>query len=92
MCSLQHICGVRKVQPRRAARVPHYMQVLTSVAVFGTVLLGCAMEGAMLLLLFSSAHLIEEKLTAHAQARRRICMASPAPCRAACSQTQAVQI
>ena len=42
--------------------------VLTSLAVFGTVLLGCALEGALLLVLFGAAHLVEDELTDRAQA------------------------
>ena len=42
------------------------IHVLTTLAVFGTVALGCAMEGALLLVLFATAHLVEERLTHHA--------------------------
>ena len=43
------------------------IHVLTTLAVFGTVLLGCAMEGALLLLLFVLAHFVEDRLTLHAR-------------------------
>ena len=43
------------------------VHVLTTLAVFGTVLLGCAFEGALLLLLFASAHYLEDRLTQHAR-------------------------
>jgi len=62
--------GPRECLHRPLSR-PRRRQVLTSFAVFGTLMLGCAAEGALLLLLFASAHLLEERLTAHAQARRR---------------------
>ena len=45
--------------------------VLTSLAVFGTVLLGCALEGALLLVLFGAAHLVEDELTGRAQQNLR---------------------
>ena len=43
------------------------VHVLTTLAVFGTVLLGCAFEGALLLVLFASAHYVEDRLTQHAR-------------------------
>eukprot|EP00242_Pyramimonas_sp_CCMP2087_P005813 CAMPEP_0198215018 /NCGR_PEP_ID=MMETSP1445-20131203/46320_1 /TAXON_ID=36898 /ORGANISM="Pyramimonas sp., Strain CCMP2087" /LENGTH=466 /DNA_ID=CAMNT_0043890515 /DNA_START=633 /DNA_END=2029 /DNA_ORIENTATION=+ len=43
------------------------MHVLTTAAVFGTVYLGCAIEGCLLLALLATAHLVEERLTATAQ-------------------------
>ena len=43
------------------------IHVLTTLAVAGTVLLGCAIEGAMLLVLFASAHFVEDRLTGHAR-------------------------
>lgn len=43
------------------------IHVLTSLAVIGTVVLGCAVEGAMLLVLFASAHFVEGRLTGHAR-------------------------
>jgi cation transport ATPase len=43
------------------------IHVLTTLAVLGTVLLGCAMEGALLLVLFQSAHFVEDRLTVHAR-------------------------
>lgn len=43
------------------------IHVLTTLAVLGTVLLGCAMEGALLLVLFASAHFVEDRLTGHAR-------------------------
>jgi heavy metal translocating P-type ATPase len=43
------------------------IHVLTTLAVLGTVLLGCAMEGALLLVLFASAHFVEDRLTSHAR-------------------------
>ena len=43
------------------------IHVLTTLAVFGTVLLGCAMEGALLLVLFALAHMVEDRLTLHAR-------------------------
>ena len=43
------------------------IHVLTTLAVFGTVLLGCAMEGALLLVLFALAHFVEDRLTLHAR-------------------------
>lgn len=41
--------------------------VLTSAAVFGTIFLGCAAEGALLLSLFATAHAVEDRATKHAQ-------------------------
>lgn len=52
------------------------IHVLTTVAVFGTVALGCALEGALLLVLFASAHAVEERLTRHAQGDLRALWAS----------------
>ncbi|KAK3235878.1 putative cadmium/zinc-transporting ATPase hma1, chloroplastic, variant 2 [Cymbomonas tetramitiformis] len=43
------------------------IHVLTSIAVFGTVWLGCAIEGGLLLALFATAKLVEDKLTKKAQ-------------------------
>ena len=43
------------------------IHVLTILAVLGTVLLGCAMEGALLLVLFAAAHFVENRLTLHAR-------------------------
>ena len=42
------------------------IHVLTTLAVFGTVALGCATEGALLLVLFATAKAVEAKLTQHA--------------------------
>ena len=39
------------------------IHVLTTLAVFGTVALGCALEGALLLVLFATAHAVEERLS-----------------------------
>ena len=52
------------------------IHVLTTVAVFGTVALGCALEGALLLVLFATAHAVEERLTRHAQGDLRALWAS----------------
>lgn len=43
------------------------IHVLTTLAVWGTVLLGCALEGALLLVLFSTAAFVEMRLTGHAK-------------------------
>jgi Cd2+/Zn2+-exporting ATPase len=43
------------------------IHVLTTLAVVGTVALGCALEGALLLVLFASAHFVEDRLTGHAR-------------------------
>ena len=43
------------------------IHVLTTLAVAGTVFLGCALEGALLLVLFSSAAFVEMRLTGHAR-------------------------
>ena len=43
------------------------IHVLTILAVLGTILLGCAMEGALLLVLFAAAHFVENRLTLHAR-------------------------
>jgi cation transport ATPase len=43
------------------------IHVLTTLAVAGTVLLGCALEGALLLVLFSTAAFVEMRLTGHAR-------------------------
>ena len=43
------------------------IHVLTTLAAAGTVLLGCAIEGAMLLVLFVSAHFVETRLAGHAR-------------------------
>ena len=43
------------------------IHVLTTLAVWGTVLLGCALEGALLLVLFSTAAFVEMRLTGHAR-------------------------
>jgi heavy metal translocating P-type ATPase len=52
------------------------IHVLTTLAVFGTVALGCALEGALLLVLFATAHAVEERLTRHAQGDLRALWAS----------------
>ena len=39
------------------------IHVLTTLAVVGTVVLGCALEGALLLVLFQTAHFVETRLT-----------------------------
>ena len=39
------------------------IHVLTTLAVFGTVAMGCALEGALLLVLFATAHSVEERLS-----------------------------
>ena len=43
------------------------IHVLTTLAVLGTVALGCALEGALLLVLFSTAAFVEMRLTGHAR-------------------------
>ena len=43
------------------------IHVLTTLAVVGTVVLGCALEGALLLVLFQTAHFVETRLTGHAR-------------------------
>jgi Cd2+/Zn2+-exporting ATPase len=43
------------------------IHVLTTLAVLGTIAVGCAMEGALLLVLFASAHFVEQRLTGHAR-------------------------
>ena len=43
------------------------IHVLTTLAVAGTVFLGCALEGALLLVLFSTAAFVEMRLTGHAR-------------------------
>mmetsp|Transcript_20030 Transcript_20030/g.27732 ORF Transcript_20030/g.27732 Transcript_20030/m.27732 type:complete len:1098 (-) Transcript_20030:197-3490(-) len=43
------------------------IHTLTTCAVFGTVLLGCALEGGLLLALFATANIIEHRLTSSAQ-------------------------
>ena len=43
------------------------IHVLTTLAVVGTVVLGCALEGALLLVLFETAHFVETRLTGHAR-------------------------
>lgn len=52
------------------------IHVLTTLAVAGTVLLGCAIEGAMLLVLFASAHFVETRLTGHARGDLRMLWAT----------------
>ena len=43
------------------------IHVLTTLAVAGTVFVGCALEGSLLLVLFSSAAFVEMRLTGHAR-------------------------
>jgi|MDSW01.1.fsa_nt_gb hypothetical protein len=43
------------------------IHVLTTLAVLGTVLLGCALEGGLLLVLFATATFVETRLTRHAR-------------------------
>lgn len=52
------------------------IHVLTTLAVFGTVALGCPLEGALLLVLFATAHKVEEKLSLHAAGDLRALWAS----------------
>ena len=52
------------------------IHVLTTLAAAGTVLLGCAIEGAMLLVLFVSAHFVETRLTGHARGDLRMLWAT----------------
>jgi len=52
------------------------IHVLTTAAVLGTVVLGCALEGALLLTLFATAHLVEERLTHEAQGNLQVLWAS----------------
>jgi len=44
-----------------------FSTIVSTLAVAGTVFLGCALEGALLLVLFSSAAFVEMRLTGHAR-------------------------
>lgn len=83
ICAVYALVGIPElagVLPQ-AARGDIDTHVLTSAAVLGALILGCAVEGALLLSLFATAHLVEERVTQHAQGDLR-CLWESVPAQA----------